>query len=176
MAKKGKSKGSSGTLTESTETVNQSPQPDAVGANFSQLPSEQIERLRDAFQLIDQDNDGFVSEKDIKATYKSISKDIKDDEVKAMLNGKTDDGKLTFPAYLSLMSKEIAQLPNKSEIQKALRVFSSDMEINLKDLRESLAAVGMKKEELEPVLSAFKTERMDGEVMFMGGNFMSYVS
>lgn len=139
---------------------------------FTQLPPQQIEKLRDAFQLIDQDNDGSISKEDLSKTYESISQGKNDEEIDKML-GSSD---VIFTGYLSLISNELGQLPNKTDIQRALDVLAKDGEINVKELEKNLLAVGMKRDEFCAVIDAFKRERMDGEQVFLGQDFMNYVS
>lgn len=141
-------------------------------AKFTQLPAHQIEKLRDSFQLIDQDNDSTISKADLEKTYGSLSQKKSSDQLEEMLGS----GEMSFTAYLSLLSNELSQLPNKAEIQKAIQVFSQDTEINARELQEGLISVGMSKEEIAPVLNSFKTERMNGDQVFLGQEFLNYVS
>ncbi|ODV76591.1 Mlc2p, partial [Cyberlindnera jadinii NRRL Y-1542] len=137
-----------------------------------QLPAEQIERLRDAFQLVDQDSDGTISKEDLQKTFKSISVEKSDQEIDSMLAS----GEVGFTDFLSLISNDLAQLPDKSDIQSALQVFSFDCEVNMDEMRESLKNVGMDTDELDSILADFAKERMDGEKVFNGKEFISYLS
>jgi Ca2+-binding EF-hand superfamily protein len=142
------------------------------GTKFKQLPAQEIERIRDAFQLIDQDNNGSISSKDLKTTFQSISQEKSDKDIEAML--KSND--LGFPAFLSLISNELNQLPDRSEILRALQVFSQDTLVDSNDLRNALIDAGMDRNEVNPVLEAFETERMNGDKIFQGQVFLDYVS
>ncbi|CEP21208.1 Mlc2 [Cyberlindnera jadinii] len=141
-------------------------------SKLTQLPAEQIERLRDAFQLVDQDSDGTISKEDLQKTFKSISVEKSDQEIDSMLAS----GEVGFTDFLSLISNDLAQLPDKSDIQSALQVFSFDCEVNMDEMRESLKNVGMDTDELDSILADFAKERMDGEKVFNGKEFISYLS
>lgn len=141
-------------------------------SKLTQLPAEQIERLRDAFQLVDQDSDGTISKEDLQKTFKSISVEKSEQEIDSMLSS----GEVGFTDFLSLISNDLAQLPDKSDIQSALQVFSFDCEVNMDEMRESLKNVGMDTDELDSILADFAKERMDGEKVFNGKEFISYLS
>jgi Ca2+-binding EF-hand superfamily protein len=142
------------------------------GTKFKQLPAQEIEKIRDAFQLIDQDNNGSISSTDLKTTFQSISQEKNDKEIEGML----ESGDLGFPAFLSLISNELNQLPDRSEILRALQIFSQDTLVDSNDLCNALIDAGMVKTEINPVLEAFETERMNGDKIFQGQGFLDYVS
>lgn len=140
-------------------------------AKFTNLPAEQINKLRDAFQLIDQDNDGNISHSDLKKIYESIGNPKTDEEINKMLT--TD---VSFTNYLTLLSNQLSSVPNKNEIIKAMKVFSEDMEINIRELKESLIKSGLTEKEIDSVLNNFKSERMNGDQIFMGNEFLNYIT
>jgi len=140
----------------------------------SGLPIEQITKLRDAFEIIDHDNDGIISDKDLAQLEQTTGKKLTSNEVKSLLE--ESEGPMNFSAFMSLISDDLSQLPNKNEILRALKVFSQDTEINQKELQESLSAIGMEECQYQDVLKKFESERMNGDKVFMGTDFLNFVS
>lgn len=138
------------------------------------LPADQIAKLKDSFEIIDHDNDGIISDEDLKNMSKTTGKELSEKEIEVLLS--RSKGPMNFSTFLSLLSGDLNQLPNKSEIQRALQVFSADTEVDAKELCENLRAVGMEESEFKPILERFKTERMNGDQVFMGTNFLNFVS
>lgn len=142
--------------------------------DISKLPSEQITKLRDAFEVLDNDNDGIISDKDLKQIKKTTGKDISKTEISKLLSSSQEP--ISFSNFLALIANDLSQFPKASEIERALQVFSNSKDIDTKELRENLLAIGMKEDEFQGVLDRFKTERMNGDQIFMGTEFLNFVA
>ncbi|CCH45474.1 Calmodulin-related protein [Wickerhamomyces ciferrii] len=158
----------------SNTTTNESIPKSEVKTDISSIPPEQITKLRDAFDIIDHDTDGIITEDDLKQLKQTIAKELSDEEINNLLGNK--DEEMNFSKFLSIISQDLKDVPNKNEILKALQVFSTDSEINSKELGDNLSAIGMKQTDFEPILNKFKSETMNGETIFMGTNFLNFVS
>lgn len=146
--------------------------------SFSQFSQEQIRKLKEAFQLIDDDGDGIISQKDLSKIYRGIGKDNNIKEVQKMLKDVSDE-EVTFPVYLSIMSGTMGEMPDTAEIRKALEVFAEgpDMLCNTNELVKCLEAVGLEdKEKIERVLKHFSTKKVSGELVFKGSKFLQTIS
>jgi Ca2+-binding EF-hand superfamily protein len=148
----------------------------STGPKFTSIPSDEIERLRDAFQLIDQDSDGNISKQDLRKTYESIGQQISDSEIDKMFSATKSETDISFTSYLSMLSNDLTQIPNKNEIVKAMKIFSEDMEINSKELKDHLKRSGMKEGEVDLVLKNFQTEKMNGDQVFLGKEFLNFIT
>lgn len=146
--------------------------------SFSQFTQEQIKKMQEAFQLIDDDGDGIISESDLAKMLKGLGKQDNAEEVKQMLSAAPDET-LTFPAYLSLMSESIGEMLDPSEIREALKVFSDNAELlcNSAELEQRLKEVGLEDSaKLERVLKHFSTKQVSGERVFKGEKFVQSIS
>lgn len=141
------------------------------------LPSEQIAKLKDAFEIMDHDNDGRISKRDLESLKQTTGKTLSQEEIANLLSY-IDNGNdnLNFSTFLSIMSNDLSQLPNKSEILRALKVFSTDTEVRAEELNKNLSAIGMNESEFKDVIDRFKSERMNGDQVFMGTDFLNFVS
>lgn len=141
------------------------------------LPSEQIAKLKDAFEIMDHDNDGIISKRDLESLKQTTGKTLSQEEITNLLSY-IDNGNdnLNFSTFLSIMSNDLSQLPNKSEILRALKVFSTDTEVSAEELNKNLSAIGMNESEFKDVIDRFKSERMNGDQVFMGTDFLNFVS
>lgn len=146
--------------------------------SFSQFTQDQIRRLKAAFQLLDDNGDGIISDDDLSKIFKGLGREKNLEEIKTMLS-ETCEGDITFPAYLSLMSKSLGELPESDEIREALAVFSKDSEMlcNTDDLVKCLQTVGLKDiDKLERVLTYFSSTQVSGERVFKGAKFLNTIS
>ncbi|KAH3666664.1 hypothetical protein WICMUC_005481 [Wickerhamomyces mucosus] len=144
-------------------------------SGFPNISQEQINKIKDSFQLIDQDNDGNITRNDLQIIHQSLGTQLSDGQFKSMTEIAGTD-LINFTKYISILSNELKDIPSKNEIQEALEVFSKDMEINVKELYEGLKNQGMKQEEIDHVVSRFKTEKMNGDQIFRGDEFLSYMT
>lgn len=143
-------------------------------SNITKLPSEQITKLRDAFEVMDNDNDGIISDKDLKQIKQTTGKDLSKNEISKLLSSSKDP--VSFSTFLALIANDLSQFPNSNELKRALQVFSNGDEIDTKELKNNLLAIGMKDNEFNGVLDRFKSERMNGDQVFMATEFLNFVS
>lgn len=64
-----------------------------------------IEELRQAFQNIDKDNNGYISKKEFKELMKSMGEDLSRSELKEVMAGadNNDDGKISYEEFVVMM-------------------------------------------------------------------------
>lgn len=147
-------------------------------ASFSKFSQAQIQRMRDAFQFMDEDGDGTVSKDDLKKMYSSLGTTRTDEQIESMLTA--GNGDLTFPEFLTVMGERLGFFPEEQEILEALRTFCSDagedLNINAEELRNYLMDAGFKESKiLDEILSQFCTTHLSGERIFKGQKFLETV-
>lgn len=146
-------------------------------SELKQLSPEQINKLRASFQLIDQDNDGKITLADLKGINESIGISVSETELEKMISMSTnEDGSVNFPAYLSIISSDIKSVPDPAELAQALEIFSRDMNIDIGELKNSLLKQGMKEGDIDSVIENFKMEKMNGDLIFKGKDFLEYLT
>lgn len=64
-----------------------------------------IEELRQAFQNIDKDNNGYISKKEFKELMKSMGEDLSRSELKEVMAeaDNNDDGKISYEEFVVMM-------------------------------------------------------------------------
>ncbi|KAH3685916.1 hypothetical protein WICPIJ_003105 [Wickerhamomyces pijperi] len=145
-------------------------------SEVTQLSSDQINKLRTSFQLIDQDNDGKISISDLNKIHESLGITLSQTQIDEMLTA-GNDGMITFPNYLSIISNDMKTIPDSNELKQALQIFSLDMNINIKELRESLLKQGgISEKDIDSVINRFKLEKMSGEEVFKGKEFWEFLT
>lgn len=151
--------------------------------NFSQLSQNRIKTLKDAFQMLDDDGDGRISLNDLKTMHRSVGKQLSDENGDRMLKvqGPEDENGISFPEYLSLMSKAIGEFPEDSEITDCFKILAGneDLQVPLDDLILLLKEAGFQdpESEFERIFKDFtaKSQVTEGRT-FKGSQFIDMIS
>lgn len=147
--------------------------------NFSQLSQDHITKLKDAFQMIDQDGDGTISKKDLQEILTSMGKGNSDEEIDKMLGGKEG---VTFPEFLSLMSDLSGEFPEEEELRECLRNLAQEqgsLIIPLDDLIQALKTAGFlnPEEQFSKIFKTFTTtQKITSTKVFKGDSFLGTIS
>jgi len=67
---------------------------------FAMFSPHQVQEFKEAFQMIDQDKDGFISKNDIRATFDSLGRLCKDEELESMVQ--EAPGPINFTMFLTI--------------------------------------------------------------------------
>jgi hypothetical protein len=99
-----------------------------------QLAPEQIEEVKEAFNLFDVDSSGAISYKELRACMKALQIKVDKDELKKMILEVDADqsGEIEFPEFLTMMTGKMAQNDSKDEILKVYKKSSSPTNIVLR--------------------------------------------
>lgn len=72
-----------------------------TGSNvFAMFTQHQVQEFKEAFQMIDQDKDGFLSKSDIRATFDSLGRICSDSELESMIQ--EAPGPINFTMFLTI--------------------------------------------------------------------------
>ncbi|AQZ18843.1 MLC2 (YPR188C) [Zygosaccharomyces parabailii] len=150
---------------------------------FSKLSQTHIKRLKDAFQMIDDDGDGAISQNDLDKVFRSVGKQMKLDELQEMIStdgGDNNEG-VTFPEFLSIMGASMGKYPEDTEIVSCLKVLAGTDELNvpLDELLFYLKEAGFTdaEKEFERLFREFTPDQgLNGGKMFKGKQFMNTIS
>jgi len=88
------------------------------------FPPHQIQELKEAFTMIDQNRDGFIDLDDLKDMYASLGREPREDELKAMLKEAPD--KLNFTAFLTLFGEKLHGTDSEETMRNAFRMFDEE--------------------------------------------------
>ncbi|SCV04848.1 LAMI_0H19900g1_1 [Lachancea mirantina] len=148
------------------------------GAEFAQLSHAQIQKLKDAFQYLDENSDGRITKEDLLAVCTGLGMHKSEEEIIKMIPSETQD--ITFPSFLALMGEKLSKLPETSEIENALRSFSSpengELNIDTDELLQYMSYLGPDLEgDIEAVFKTFVTEQLSGKAAFKGNKFLEAI-
>ncbi|EDO19251.1 hypothetical protein Kpol_1050p111 [Vanderwaltozyma polyspora DSM 70294] len=103
----------------------------STSVNFNVLSSELIDRLKVAFQMIDDDGDGSITKEDLKKTFKTLGVTIGENELDGMLNSGGVGEEVSFPEFLRVMSGSFEQFSSKKELEDSFKNISSESDGNV---------------------------------------------
>ncbi|SCU83664.1 LADA_0C12794g1_1 [Lachancea dasiensis] len=147
-------------------------------ALFSQLSNDQIQKIRDAFQFIDEDGDGRISKKDLVKMYSNLGKSQMEAQIDQMLASENNK-ELTFPEFLTLMGERLRNFPEDQEMSDALRAFNpsggNELNVDVAELKSYLRDAGSDMTAIEAVLKQFCATQLSGEQIFKGQKFLDTI-
>ena len=99
-----------------------------AAAGKPQLAPEQVEQLKEAFQLFDADQSGAIDYRELKAAMKALGIQVKKEELKKMITDVDSDGSgsIEFPEFLEMMTAKMGPSDTREELQKVFDSFDSD--------------------------------------------------
>ena len=105
----------------------------------AKIPPEQIEEIKEAFNIFDVDSSGSIDYKELKAAMKALGVAVKKDELRKMITDVDADGSgsVEFPEFLQMMTAKMSEKDSREEILKAFRLFDDDEtgKISFKNLK-----------------------------------------
>merc|ERR1711918_300627 len=95
------------------------------------LTEEQIEEIREAFNLFDADNSGAIDVRELKAAMRALGFEVKKEELKKMISDFDNDGNgsIEFAEFLEMMTGKMGEKDLQDMINQADR--DGDGEINI---------------------------------------------
>ncbi|KAL4496225.1 hypothetical protein ABPG72_012962 [Tetrahymena utriculariae] len=113
----------------------------------TKLTQEQIDVLKQAFDLFDTDGSGAIDEKELKDAMKALGFESKKEEVKLLIEqvDKDGSGMIEFEEFLVMMKKKMLEDKNvEEEIEKAFNFFDDNNEgfIDLDKLKKVASDLG----------------------------------
>ncbi|KAF3484154.1 calmodulin [Arthroderma uncinatum] len=106
---------------------------------LSKIPPGQLREMREAFQVLDRDNDGLVNREDIADALNNLGEDSSSLATGAYFppNGPRS---INLPTYLNQIATHLAPLSSSQELLNAFAAFDEDDsgQIDLAELRDAL--------------------------------------
>merc|ERR1712146_597781 len=123
------------------------------------LTEQQINEIREAFELFDTDGSGSIDAKELKVAMRALGFEPKKEEIRKMVSDLDKDGDNTidFTAFMSMMTGKMTGKDAKEEIIKAFKLFDDGetSKISIKNLRRVAKELGenMGEEELQEMIN-----------------------
>lgn len=98
--------------------------PKKVGNVFALFNQGQIQEFKEAFQMMDVDRDGFISEEDLGAIFQQTGREAESKTLKEMI--KESPGQLNFTAFLTLFGEKMHGTDPESTLRDAFAMFDEN--------------------------------------------------
>lgn len=160
---------------------------DTSNDSAAQLTPEQLREIREAFQVLDRDNDGSITREDVADVLRNVGTyhEYNADRLVLMLPTGQDpslarvsqffsDGgaqSMNFPTFLNVLSNLLAPISSRQELVNALAAFDEDDsgQIDVEGLREALLSTPpeagvnpLSARQIDEVLQGFTSRRAFG--------------
>ncbi|GAB5357106.1 hypothetical protein AAMO2058_000346000 [Amorphochlora amoebiformis] len=134
------------------------------------LSQDEIEELKEAFMLFDQDNKGVIDAKELREAMEALGYKKKNKMVYHMIDSIDKESKgITFPAFLDMMTAKISDTDSREDIMKIFKLFDEDSTnyITIENLKKITRELGenMTQDELNEMISRADSDG-DGRVTF----------
>lgn len=122
------------------------------------LTEDEIEEIKEAFDLFDTDGSGTIDPKELKAAMQSLGFDAKNQTIFQMISDldRNKSGDIDFEEFLDMMTARMSDKDTREDINKVFRLFDDDGtgSISLKNLRRVARELGetMTDEELQEMV------------------------
>eukprot|EP01038_Epipyxis_sp_PR26KG_P006144 gene6144-8471_t len=133
------------------------------------LSEEEVEEIREAFNLFDTDGSGTIDPKELKAAMTSLGFEAKNQTIYQMIADidKDGNGTIDFDEFLDMMTAKMSDKDTREDIQKVFNLFDDDQtgKISLRNLKRVAKELGetMSDAELLEMIERADTDA-DGEI------------
>lgn len=111
---------------------------------FAMFQQNQIAEFKEAFQLIDSNKDGFIDKNDLRATFDSLGRIVKEDDLDGMIAEAT--GPINFTMFLTIFGERVSGSDPEDVIKQAFKTFETAEtgKVSENQLRKALTTWGEK--------------------------------
>merc|ERR1739848_263931 len=110
------------------------------------LSEEEIEEIKEAFDLFDTDGSGTIDPKELKSAMQSLGFEAKNQTIYQMVSDLDTDGSgaIDFEEFLDMMTARMSDKDTKEDINKVFRLFDDDKTgtITIQNLRRVAKELG----------------------------------
>merc|ERR1711868_95837 len=133
------------------------------------LTEEQMDEIREAFNLFDGDQSGAIDVRELKAAMRALGFEVKNEELKKMVSDVDNDGNGTieFAEFLEMMTGKMGEKDSREDIEKVFKLFDDDStnKISFRNLARVAEELGenIDDEELQDMINQADRDG-DGEI------------
>merc|ERR1711998_591521 len=108
-------------------------------AKKSNMSEEQLQEIREAFDLFDTDGSGTIDARELKVAMRALGFQVKKSEVRKMISDTID-----FEEFLQMMTAKMSEKDSNEDIIKVFNLFDQDKKgkIFFADLKRVIELVG----------------------------------
>jgi len=110
------------------------------------LDDEQLEELREAFNLFDTDASGLIDARELKAVIRALGFEVRKDDVRQMLRdiGRDPSQPISYEDFCKIMSGKMGSRNSREEILKVFKLFDEDEmgKISFRNLKRVAQEIG----------------------------------
>ena len=110
------------------------------------LHQDQLDELREAFNLFDGGQKGFLDCRELKAAIRAIGYDIRKEQVRKMVcdNGKDPSEAILFDDFVAMMREKLHEKGTREDVLKIFELFDEERlgKITFRNLRRIATEVG----------------------------------
>merc|ERR1712199_138925 len=94
------------------------------------LTEEQLDEIREAFNLFDGDQSGAIDVRELKAAMRALGFEVKNEELKKMVSDVDNDGNGTieFAEFLQMMTGKMGEKDSREDIEKVFKLFGENID------------------------------------------------
>lgn len=143
------------------------------------IPEEEIEEYRQAFQLYDKDNSGAISSEEFFKVLKNLGQNVSKEEAEALLKDLDQDGsgEITFDEFITYMKKiKVEEDQEEDEVIKAFQTFDVDKDDQISNLefRHILCNLGEERFTVDECDELFKEADLDKDGFLNYREFVTF--
>merc|ERR1712094_3094 len=92
------------------------------------ISEEQMEEIREAFNLFDNDQSGAIDVRELKAAMRALGFEVKNEELKKMVSDVDNggNGTIEFVEFLGMMTGKMGEKDSREDIEKVFKLFDDD--------------------------------------------------
>lgn len=141
---------------------------------FAMFDQSQIQEFKEAFNMIDQNRDGFIDKEDLHDMFASLGKDPPESHFDEMVNEAS--GPINFTMFLTLFGEKLNGTDPEDVIKNAFACFDANQSGMIKEdyLRELLMTMGDRLTETE-CDEMFYSAPVDNKGNFNYGEFIRII-
>ena len=157
-----------------------------------ELTDAQKEEVKEAFELLDANNTGYIEVKDLKVALRALGFEPAKEEIKRLIsdltntnsnkdrdrdNNKEGSVPIDFTDFLDIMTTKMSEKDSDQELAKAFILFSQNKDhIDFSDLKRVARELGenMSEDELKEMM--YEANKMDREGVVYRNDFMGILS
>ncbi|SPP75545.1 neo-calmodulin [Drosophila guanche] len=135
------------------------------------LPEEERQIIEDAYAIMDREQDGSVTSKELAIIMRALGRQPTDNQLQAMINEVDSDGNgsIEMAEFCSMILRKMHDTNHEDELRDAFRVFDKENNgyITSAELKVVLTALGLKlpDDEIEEMIREYDIDQ-DGHLDF----------